>query len=121
MPHQEWGCDSLVMHILMGNGNVPHREFTSSLRMGMCLTGNSSLGIGMCPLGIHILNENGDVPHREFTSSLGMWMCLTGNSHPHWEWDVPHQKFTSSPGMGIGLSVNAYSLYRVKRLRHTSH
>ena len=27
-PHQEWGCASLGMHILTGNGDVPHRERT---------------------------------------------------------------------------------------------
>ena len=51
------------MHILTGNGDVPHREWgCASPRMGKCLT------------------VNRDVPHRECTSSPGMHI-LTGNAH----------------------------------------
>ena len=61
-PHQELRCDSPEMHILTGNGDVTHRECTSSPGMGSCLTGN------------------GDVTHRECTFSPGMHI-LTGSAH----------------------------------------
>ena len=85
------------INIRTGNGDVTHRECTSSLEM-------------------HSLTGNGDVLHWECTSSLGMEMWLTGNAHPDREWEcVPHQKSgCDSPGMHI-LTGNAHSLYRVKK------
>ena len=47
------------MHILTRNGDMPHRECTSSLGMETCLTGNGDVTQGM-----HL---------------------LTGNAYPHWE------------------------------------
>ena len=105
------------MHILIGNGNVPHRECTSSLGMGMCLTGNAypHWKWECASPGLHILTGNGNVPHRECTCSPRMGMCLTGNAHPHREWEcaspgmhiltengnIPHGECISSPGMHI--------------------
>ena len=37
--HRERRLASPGMHILTGNGDVPRRECTFSLEMGMCLTG----------------------------------------------------------------------------------
>ena len=34
-PKEEWRCDSPGMHILTGNGAVPHQECRPSLGMGM--------------------------------------------------------------------------------------
>ena len=34
-PHREWGCFSPEINILTGNGDVTHRECTSSPGMGM--------------------------------------------------------------------------------------
>ena len=70
------------MHILTGNGDVPHWEWgCASLGMGMCLTGNGD-----------VPHWEWDVPHRECYphrewgfASLGMGMCLIGNAHPHQE------------------------------------
>ena len=78
-PHREWGCA-----LLTANWDVPHRECTSSLGMGMCLT------------------ENGDVPHWEWEcASPKMGMCLTGNAHPH-------RECISSPGMHIVYTGRIY-------------
>ena len=52
------------INILTGNGDVTHRECTSSPEMGMCLTGN------------------GDVPHREWGCDLPGMRILTGKAHP---------------------------------------
>ena len=92
VPHQEKRCVSLGMHILIGNGDVPHWKCASSSGMGMCLTGNT-------------------YPHREYISSPGMAMCLTG--------DVPHRECTSyrewgcaSPGMHIVYTgYNSFSVH----------
>ena len=52
--HSLWGTSPfLVRHILTGNGNVSHRECTSSP-------------------GMHILTRNGNVPHRECTYDFGV-------------------------------------------------
>ena len=97
--NRKWGCASPGMHILTGNGDVPHRECTSSPGMGICLTGN------------------GNVPHQEWgCASPGMRMCLTrngvcltGNGNVlHQEWGC------ASPGVHI-LTGNAHSLYRMIR------
>ena len=91
---------SIVIH--------PHRECTSSSRMGMCVTrsahphrdsGYASLemhiltGIADMPHQewrcysprIHILIEIGYVAHQQCTSSPGLRIYLTGNAHPHWD------------------------------------
>ena len=45
------------MHILTKNGDVPHLECTSTLGMGMCLTGNAHphQECGCASTGMHIL------------------------------------------------------------------
>ena len=90
---RKWRCALPGMHILTGNGDVPHWECTSSPGMGICLTGN------------------GNVPHQEWRcASPGMRMCLTRNGDmPHKEWEC------ASPGMGMCLTGNAHSLYRMIR------
>ena len=65
--HREWECASPGVHILTGNGNVPHRECTSTPGMGMCLTGSGN-AYPHC------------LPHRECTSSPGK-NILTVNAH----------------------------------------
>ena len=67
VPHREWGCASPGMHILTGNRDVPHRGYTSSVGMGMCLTLNARPhqewecilpGMGMLSPVMHILARN---------------------------------------------------------------
>ena len=61
-PHSGRGLPHGVTKDLTRNGGVNHRECTSSLEMGMCLTGNA------------ILTGNGDVTHQECTSLPAMGM-----------------------------------------------
>ena len=58
------GYTSPGMHILIGNGIVPHREFTSSPGIGICLTGNAH-------------------PHRKWGCASPVMLILTGNVYPH--------------------------------------
>ena len=89
IPSGSFHCDSPSP----GNGDVPHREFTSSPGMGMCLTGNAH-------------------SHQEWgCASPRMGMCFTGNAHSHREWGC------ASIRMHI-LTGNAHSLHRVS---HTLH
>ena len=103
-PHQEWGCASPGMHIIIGNGmcltgngDVPHREWgCASSGIGMRLNGNAYPHREQeCDsLGMHILTGNKNAPHWECISPPGMGMCLTGNAYPQPE-------CISSPGMHI--------------------
>ena len=87
--HSRWGYlfhdDSSWpgMHILTGNGDVPHRECTSSPEMGMFLTANVHplRQCGYDSPGVHILKENGDAPHREWERALPGMRVLTRNAH----------------------------------------
>ena len=71
--YREWRCDSPGIHILTGNGDMPHQECTFSPGMGMWLTGN-----GMC------LTRNGAVTGRKCTSAPRMHI-LAGNAYHHRE------------------------------------
>ena len=129
--HSWWGCAFVVRHIPIFSEDAysivihPHRECTSSLRMGMCVTRNAHphRDSGYASLEMHMLTGIADMPHQEWrcylsrmhippgigyvthrqcTSSPGLRICLTGNAHPHRDF-----RYASS-GFQICLTRNAH-------------
>ena len=64
--------------MLTGNGDVTHKECTSSLEMGMCLSGN-----------VH--------PHREWGCASPAMYILTGNAHSLYRLELEQIKARLNP------------------------